>query len=100
MLRPIVKVFGVIMCSFPGSFVSQLSNYSDPRESLKFTLKNAGQIKTVQPHKKLIPEFNAPSLPQDSLTFTLNKQALANWIFEQQQQKSGATEFYNVDVSP
>jgi hypothetical protein len=70
----------------------------DSREPLKFTLKNASQIKTVQPHKRLIPDSTISSLPQDVYTFTVNKQALANWIFEQQQQKPNS-EFYNVDVN-
>lgn len=93
-----VKVFGVIMCSFPASFISQLTDHQDAREPMKFSLKNANQITVVQPHKKLITDFVAPTLPQESLTFTLNKQALANCIFEQQQQKPNA-EFYNLDVS-
>lgn len=73
-------------------------DYNDTREPLKFSLKNANQIKAVQPHKKLITDSNIPTLPQDSLSFTLNKQFLANWIFEQKQAKPNA-EFYNVDVS-
>ncbi|KAI6184307.1 FCH domain only protein 2 [Aphelenchoides bicaudatus] len=94
---PVVKVFGVILCSFPASFVSQLTDHQDSREPMRFSLKNANQIKVVQPHKKLITDFVMPTLPQEVLTFTLNKQALANWIFEQQQQKPNA-EFYNLDL--
>lgn len=97
MFRPSVKVFGVIMVSFPASFVAQLTE-DVVREPLKFSLKSASQIRTVQPHKKLITDFVSPSLPQETLTFTVNKQSLANWVFEQQQQKPNA-EFFNVDVS-
>lgn len=98
MCRPTVRVFGTVMVSFPGAFVTQLQDPQDPREELRFTIQNAGQLKSVHPNKKLIPDQPPLALPQDSLSFGLNKAGLAAWVAEQVRTKPGAS-FYNVDVS-
>ncbi|CAD5211590.1 unnamed protein product [Bursaphelenchus okinawaensis] len=94
---PTVRVFGTVMVSFPGSFLSQLEDPTDAREPLKFTIRNANQIKSVHPNKKLLPDCSLPQLPNDSLALTVDKPALSSWLQEQRQAKPNAS-FYNVDL--
>ncbi|KAI6172033.1 FCH domain only protein 2 [Aphelenchoides besseyi] len=95
--KTVVRVFGTVMISFPSSFASQLTDQREAREALKFSLKNANQLKTIQPNSRLITSNTQSPLPQETLSFTIQKQALANFIFEQQQSKPNS-DFFNVDL--
>ncbi|KAI6242960.1 FCH domain only protein 2 [Aphelenchoides fujianensis] len=95
--KTVVRVFGTVMVSVPASFINQLTDDQDAREPLKFSLKNAAQLKTVQPNSRLLNATALPALPQEVLTLTIPKQQLANFVFEQQQSKPNS-DFYNVDL--
>ena len=97
-LRPVVKVFATLMASFPAAYISQLIDYSSSCEPLAFSITNASRIKLVQPCERLVLNISESSPPTETLSFTVQKQQLANYFFEQQQAKPDAT-FYNVDVS-
>lgn len=90
-------MYGAVLVSFPSSMVAQLTDVKNDLAPLKFSIQNAGQIKSIMPNKKLILPTPLPNCPSNSYKFTVDRLGLANWLIDQQ--KTNPSTFYNTEVS-
>ncbi|KAI1720377.1 adaptor complexes medium subunit family domain-containing protein [Ditylenchus destructor] len=93
----VIRVFGTIMMSLPLSTLGPLSDQTANESPLKFSVKNAREIKAILPNKKLIQTDGTLKCPNSSYSFSIDRKVIANWLAEQQKAKPEST-FHNVDL--
>uniref|UniRef100_A0A915EGG6 F-BAR domain only protein 2 n=1 Tax=Ditylenchus dipsaci TaxID=166011 RepID=A0A915EGG6_9BILA len=97
MSKVIVRVFGTVMISLPMSILPRLLDEATDIRPLKFSLKNAHEIKDISPNKKLLQSICSCEPPSETYSFLIERKTLTNWLSEQQKMKPDNT-FHNVDL--